>query len=407
MAFIRRPPRDASIAAANRVTDFLPYGRQSISKEDVAAVAAALTDPLITQGPRVEQFEHSFAQATGARHAVAFSSGTAGLHGAASAAGLGAGDEVLTTPLSFVASSNCAVFVGAKPRFSDVDSASANLDTAAAVSSGAVVGAKACVVVSLAGLPADLGPLQALRADGLVVIEDGCHALGAKRAGAPLGDGSAADMTVFSMHPVKAITTGEGGVVTTGSDEYAERLREFRTHGIRRGGDERDALKGPWHYDVATLGFNYRITDFQCALGETQLSRLPEFIEQRNRVADAYRSALAGIDGISLPATPRDGDAHAYHLFVIRLDEGAERRRQVYEFLLEQGIGTQLHYIPIYRHSLYQQMGYTGAAAACPNAERYYEQALSLPMFPAMTEADVERVAVALRAAISVAIPKS
>ena len=382
------------------MTDFLPYGRQSISAEDVAAVTSALNDPLITQGPRVEQFEHSFAQATGARHAVAFSSGTAGLHGAASAAGLGEGDEVLTTPLSFVSSSNCAVFVGARPRFSDVDPTTANLDTGAAVSSGAVAGAKACVVVSLAGLPADLDPLQPLRADGLVVIEDGCHALGAKRAGAPVGDGSAADMTVFSMHPVKAITTGEGGVVTTDNDQYAERLREFRTHGIRRGGDERDALKGPWHYDVATLGFNYRITDFQCALGETQLARLPEFIEQRNRIADAYRSALADIDGISLPATPRDGDTHAYHLFVIRLDEGAARRRQVYEFLLEQGIGTQLHYIPIYRHSLYQEMGYTDAAAACPSAERYYEQALSLPIFPAMTEADVERVAGTLRRAL-------
>jgi dTDP-4-amino-4,6-dideoxygalactose transaminase len=383
------------------VTDFLPYGRQAIDDADIAAVVATLREPMITQGPHVDAFEAQFAQAVQGRHAIAFSSGTAALHGAASAAGLGPGDEVLTTPLSFVASSNCILYVGARPRFADVDAETNNLDAAAAVARGATQGIKACVAVSLTGLPADLAPLQKLREQGMLVIEDACHALGARRNGRPVGGDGMADMYVFSTHPVKAITTGEGGVVVTENDELADRLRTFRTHGIRRGGGE-GVLAGGWHYDVESLGFNYRITDFQCALGQSQMRHLDEFISRRNEIAAAYRDALGELEGIALPAEPPADGVHAYHLFVLRFTEGAARRRAVYEGLRERGIGTQLHYIPIYRHSLYRGLGYGEECNRNPNTERYYEQALSLPMFPGMALADVHRVV----AAISAELPR-
>jgi dTDP-4-amino-4,6-dideoxygalactose transaminase len=373
---------------------FLPYGRQEITDDDVAAVVEALRGPLITQGPHVDAFEEAFAEQTGAKHAIAFANGTGALHAAAAAAGLGPGDRMPTTPLSFVASSNCAVFVGARPSFHDVEWATANLDTAAAVAAGAFDDAKACVVVSLAGLPADLAPLQELRRErDLIVIEDACHALGGSRGGKPIGGDGQADMAVFSLHPVKSMTTGEGGVVTTDDPGLADKLRTFRTHGMVRAADTGGPLKGPWHYDVASLGFNYRITDFQCALGESQLLRLPQYVEERNRVAARYHDQLDGTPGLTMPARAADGDVHGYHLFVVRFDEGPERRRFMAEGLREAGIGTQLHYIPIYHHSLYRELGFGPEVdARCPNAERYYETALSLPMFPALTDADVERV---------------
>jgi perosamine synthetase len=382
---------------------FLPYGRQQISDDDIAAVAAALHEPLITQGPHVDAFESAFASATDARHAVVFANGTAALHGAAAAAGLSAGDVMPTTPLSFVASSNCALFVGARPSFHDVDGHTCNLDLPAAVAAGAFRGAKAAMVVSLSGLPADLAPLQALRRDeGLIVIEDACHALGGSRAGKPIGGDGFADMYCFSLHPVKAMTTGEGGVVTTDSDRLADKLRTFRTHGIVRGADTGGPLAGPWHYDVVSLGFNYRITDFQCALGMRQLERLPEFIARRNEIADRYHDRLADAPGLTLPARAQPDDVHGYHLFVVRFDDGPERRLAMAHGLREAGVGTQLHYIPIYHHSLYKSLGYGAAdAARCPNTERYYATALSLPMFVGMTDADVDRVAREIRSLLA------
>ncbi len=386
------------------MSDFLPYGRQEITDEDVAAVAAALRQPLITQGPLVAEFEQSVADAVEARHVVAFANGTAALHAAAAAAGLGPGDEVLTTPISFVASSNCALFVGARPRFADIDPLTGNLDAQAAVDSGIPDSVRACVAVSLSGLPVDLAPLQKARAAGLTIIEDGCHALGGRRSGSAVGSGLVADMTAFSLHPVKSITTGEGGLISTDRDDLADALREFRTHGIRRSEPTGDALPGPWHYDVATLGFNYRITDFQCALGLSQMRRLESFVAGRNRVAARYREQLAGVDGVALPAEPGDGDLHGYHLFVVRFPEGAARRRTVADGLRAAGIGTQLHYIPIYRHGLYRELGYGDDGARLPEAERYYREALSLPMFPAMTDGDVDRVVRELRRLLAVAV---
>jgi dTDP-4-amino-4,6-dideoxygalactose transaminase len=371
------------------LSTFLPYGRQTIDAADIDAVRDALSDPMITQGPRIESFEQAFAETVGARHAVAFANGTAALHGTTVAAGLGAGDEVLTTPISFIASSNCALYVGARPLFADIDPKTANLNLHAAVSEGLLDRVSACVVVSLAGLPAHLELLQDARGRGVTVIEDGCHALGAIRNGQPVGGGDA-DMTVFSLHPVKAITSGEGGIVTTGSDDLAAWLRNFRTHGILRVEPTEDPMRGGWHYDIDTLGFNYRITDFQCALGESQLGQLERFVEARNEIAARYRELLGDVSGIRLPAEAPPGDRHAYHLFVVRFPDGARRRRQVYDHLQSAGIGAQLHYIPIPAHNLYRERGYS--LDGLPEARAYWEQALSLPIFPTMQEEDVQRV---------------
>lgn len=382
------------------MTDFLPYGRQAIDDADIAVVSAALADPMLTQGPRVESFERAFGEYVDARHAVAFSSGTAALHAAAHAAGLGPGDELLTTPLSFVASANCALFVGARPVFSDIDPVTANLDLRRVLDAGLAARAKACVAVSLTGLPIELEPLQAARRAGLLVVEDACHALGAMRAGRPVGGDGLADMTVFSFHPVKAITSGEGGMVSTDDDALAETLRAFRAHGIRRHGHAEDPMLGGWHYEIDSLGFNYRITDFQCALGEHQLARLDELVAARNRIADRYRELLGGIGGLRLPAAAAGGDRHAYHLFVVRFLEGAIRRRAAYDHLHAHGIGAQLHYIPIPVHGLYRSLGYTMEGLDATRS--YYEQALSLPVFPAMSDADVERVAGEVRLALEI-----
>jgi perosamine synthetase len=385
------------------LTDFLPYGRQTIDEAEMEAVSAALADPLLTQGPRVESFERAFGEYAGARHAVAFSSGTAALHAAAHAAGLGPGDELLTTPLSFVASANCALFVGARPVFCDIDPETANLDLRRALEAGLAARAKACLVVSLAGLPIELEPLQAARRAGLPTTEDACHALGATRGGRPVGGDGLADMTTFSFHPVKAITSGEGGMVSTDDDALAETLRTFRAHGIRRHEHAEDPMRGGWHYDIDSLGFNYRITDFQCALGEHQLARLDELIAARNRIAGLYRELLGGIDELRLPAAAdAAGDRHAYHLFVVRFLEGAVRRRVAYDHLRTRGIGAQLHYIPIPVHGLYRSLGYT--MDGLDATQSYYEQALSLPIFPAMSDADVERVAGEVRCALEIDI---
>lgn len=373
---------------------FLPYGRQQISEEDVQAVAAALRGELITQGPLVEEFERAFADYVGAKHAVAFANGTAALHGAAFAAGLGAGDEMLTTPLSFAASANCALYTGATVRFADVDPASWNLDTAAAAERISDK-TRAILAVSLAGLPADLQPLAKVR-DQVVVIEDACHALGGNRDGLRVGGPGGADMTTFSLHPVKAMTTGEGGMVSTEADGLAERLRRFRTHGIAREDLKPSAEEGSWYYEMRELGFNYRLTDFQCALGISQLRRLDEWIAQRNQIASWYRELLADESRIALPPAAPDGSLHAYHLFVIRVLASAAKRREVFEGMRAAGIGVQVHYIPIYRFPYYRDtLGYP--QDTCPNAEEYYAGAISLPMFPQLGRNDVERVVANLR----------
>ena len=374
---------------------FLPYGRQQISDADVEAVVDVLRSDFITQGPRVEEFERAMAEELSATHAVAFSSGTAALHGAAAAAELGPGDALITSPISFVASANCALYMGASPRFGDIDPDTLNLDCAA-VTEAAGPEVKAVVPVSFAGLPVDLEPLGPLR-DRVVVIEDACHAIGARRPSGAVGGPGGADMTCFSFHPVKTMTTGEGGLVTTESDEFAERLRTFRTHGVIRDNLSPHPNEGGWYYEVQSLGFNYRITDLQCALGLSQLGRLNAWVERRNEVAGLYRLKLADEDRVILPPEPGPDSVHAYHLFVIRVRDGAETRLRVFESLRAAGIGVQVHYIPIYRFPYYRDLVGT---ASCPQADRYYDCAISLPIFPAMDESDVDRVVTELRSAL-------
>ena len=400
VAHLGGDPRDGSSGAPRPrgVSDesFLPYGRQEIGEADIAAVVDALRAPMITQGPRIAEFEGAVCDYTGARHAVAFSSGTAALHAAAAAAGWDEGDEVLVPPITFVASANCALYVGARPRFVDIDRRTWNLDTAAASEAASEERVKGIVAVSFAGLPVDLASLNV--PDRVVVIEDAAHAIGGRRHGRPVGGPGGADMTTFSFHPVKSLTTGEGGLVTTESDELAERLLRFRTHGIP---PERNLEhpEGPWHQDMVDLGFNYRITDIQCALGISQLARLDGWIARRNELAGSYRELLADEDRIELPPEAPEGSLHGRHLFPIRVRGGADQRLAVFRALREAGIGVQVHYIPTYRFSHYRRtLGYP--QDTCPEAERYYGGAISLPMFPGVREEDVERVAAALKRAL-------
>lgn len=373
--------------------DFLPYGRQEISDADIDAVTEALRAPLITQGPRVQAFERGVAQYLGARHVVAFSSGTAALHAAAHAAGIGFGDEAVVAPITFAASSNCVLYQGGTVRFADIAPDTWCLDASAAM---AATGprTKAIIPVSLAGLPVEVAGLDPIRGD-VLVIEDACHALGAHRGGRMVGGPGGADITCFSLHPVKSLTTGEGGLATTEDDELAASMRRFRTHGIEREDVSPGPTDGPWYMEMQELGFNYRITDFQCALGLSQLDRLESWVGRRNEIAAQYRDRLAGEERLRLPPAAPEGSRHGYHLFVVGVREGAGKRRVVFEGLREAGIGVQVHYIPVYRMPYYRDtLGFP--QDTCPHAEGYYAAAISLPMFPAMSEADVDRVATEL-----------
>jgi UDP-4-amino-4,6-dideoxy-N-acetyl-beta-L-altrosamine transaminase len=368
---------------------FLPYGRQEISEDDIDAVTAVLREPLITQGPRIEAFERTMGEYLGARHVVAVSSGTAALHAAAFAAGLGPGDEALVTPLTFAATANCVLYQGATPRFVDIDAATWNLDIERALAE-AGARTRAILPVSFAGLPVVLEPLLT-NGDRPLVIEDACHALGARRNGKLVGGPGGADITVFSLHPVKAMTTGEGGLAVTENDDLAARLRMFRTHGIVRDGMHPAPTDGDWYYEMQALGFNYRITDFQCALGSSQLKRLDRWIARRNEIATRYRELLADEPAVEVPPAAAADNLHAYHLFVVQIRAGREARHRVFQGLRAASIGVQVHYIPVYRFPYYRDNLGT-PQDGCPETERYYDRCISLPMFPGMRDQDVVRV---------------
>lgn len=358
----------------------IPYGHQWIDEDDVAAVVAILRGEWLTQGPAVSQFEDALTRVTTARFAVAFANGTAALHAACSAAGLGPGDVAVTSPLSFAASANCARYVGASVRFVDIDPATLNLDP-----ERVPAGTDALIAVHYAGLPVDLTRLPVRPR---IIIEDAAHALGADTPYGPVGNCAHSDMTTFSFHPVKVVTTGEGGAVTTNSPELADRLRSFRNHGI-----EEKPTGGGWYYEISELGFNYRLTDIQAALGASQLSKLSRFIAARQRLAEQYRGLLTGLP-LELPPAPAPGWSHAYHLFPVRVDA----RERVFDKMRAAGIRVQVHYIPIYRHPVYR-------AAGCepidfPVTEDAYEHLLSLPIFPALTDSDQDLVVSTLKAAL-------
>lgn len=377
---------------------FLPYGRQSISETDIQAVVEVLRSDWLTTGPKVGEFEEAFAARVGASHAVSFSSGTAALHGAAFAAGLKPGDEAITTPLTFAATANCVLYQGATPVFADVTPDTLNLDP---VQLSAKISSKtrAVLPVDYAGHPAELDSiLEIARERGFVVIEDACHALGAEYKGKRVG--GIADMTVFSFHPVKHVTTGEGGMVTTNNPAYAESLRRFRNHGISS--DARDRQKaGQWHYEMVLLGFNYRLTDIACALGIEQLKRLAGNLQRRRDIARQYSAAFSNLPGVVAPAVSADANP-AWHLYPIRLDLAklATDRAHVFRALRAENIGVNVHYIPVHLHPYYRdQFGFRGGE--CPVAEDAYDRLISLPMFHAMTDQDVQDVIDAVTKVVS------
>ena len=440
---------------ANGQRPFIPYGRQWIDEDDIQAVVDVLRSDWLTTGPKVAEFEQAFACFVGAKEAVAVNSGTAALHAAMYALGIGPADEVILSPMTFVATANAVVFQGGTPVFADVDPDTLLIDPND-VEGKITKNTKAIVAVDYAGHPCDYDALKTIAAKhGLFLVADACHALGAEYKGRKVG--TFADLTVFSFHPVKHITTGEGGMVTTDNPKFADRMRMFRNHGITRNPDKFAWANGkpqnsvfhapcdmPFYYEMQDLGYNYRITDFQCALGVSQLRKLPAWIARRQKIAAQYDEAIAEIPGIeplglrtdvlpakhyvkrqapsakrnipnshlhvypveSLPngirspfhrgeghSTGAPCSLHAYHLYVIRIDSNVLGidRTALFTNLREKGIGVNVHYIPVHLHPFYRDK-FNAGPGLCPNAEYAYEQIISLPIFPGMTDEDVKRV---------------
>jgi perosamine synthetase len=375
-------------------SSLLPYGRQAIDEADIAAVVNVLRSDWLTTGPKVAEFEEAVATRVGARYAVSFSSGTAALHGAAFAAGLSAGDEAITTPLTFAATANCVLYQGATPVFADVVADTLNIDPDQ-VKTNISSKTRAILAVDYSGHPADMDLLIDLaRKQGLIVIEDACHALGAELGGKRIG--SIADMTVFSFHPVKHITTGEGGMVTTENDKFAEAMRRFRNHGISSDARQRQSA-GQWFYEMVLLGFNYRLPDIACALGLEQLKKLDAILVRRREIAARYSAALRGLDSVILP-TVRSNANPAWHLYPIRLalEKLAVDRAQIVRALRAENLGVNVHYLPVHLHPYYRdRFGFRGGDFQV--AEDAFTRLISLPMFHGMTDADVEDVILAVR----------
>jgi UDP-4-amino-4,6-dideoxy-N-acetyl-beta-L-altrosamine transaminase len=383
----------------------IPYGRQEITDADIAAVVDVLQSDFLTQGPMVPRFEQAVAEYCGTAHAVAVNSATSALHLACLALGVGPGDTVWTSPITFVASANCARYCGAKVDFVDIDPRTYNLSAERlaeklyqAERAGCLP--KVVIPVHLAGQPCDLAAIHVLAQEyGFRIIEDASHAIGGKYQDEPIGSGRYSDITVFSFHPVKIITTGEGGMALTNNAELAHRMTDRRSHSITRDPAEMTHVPdGPWYYQQIKLGFNYRLTDLQAALGVSQLQRLDEFVARRHAIAARYNEALQDLPLI-IPWQHPDGNS-SRHLYVIRLKTGEIRmtHREVFEFLRAAGIGVNLHYIPVYRQPYYARMGF--APADFPESEHYYAEAISLPLYPGLTEAQQMQVIESLREAI-------
>lgn len=382
---------------------YIPYGRQSIDDADIEAVVKVLKSDYLTTGPAVAAFEKKVADYVGAKYAVAVSNGTAALHVACLAAGIGEGDEVITTPITFAASANCVLYCGGTPVFADIDPDTYNISPEE-LESKITPQTKAIIPVHYTGQPCDMDAiLEIARKHDLLVIEDGAHALGASYKGKKIG--SIADMTCFSFHPVKPVTTGEGGMIVTDNEELYRRLVLYRSHGITRDKDmmqqyeeqlqqssdpalqeAADMLRGDvmdpggWYYQQLELGYNYRITDISCALGASQMDKLDRFLERRRQIAKKYDEAFADIPQIKTP-WQQEGCQSGWHLYMIQTMERS--RREVFDGLRQAGIGVNVHYIPVYRHPYYQRNGYAGVH--CLNAEAFYERAISLPIFPGLT----------------------
>lgn len=395
----------------------IPYGRQLVDESDIAAVAEVLRGDWLTQGPGVVKFEDAFAAMVRAKHAIAVNSGTAALHAAMFALGIGSGDEVIVPPITFTATANCVVFQDGTPVFADVDAATGLIDPAR-VAEKITKRTKAIIAVDYAGHPCDYDALKKIAdAHGIALVADACHALGATYKDRPVG--SIAKLNCFSFHPVKHIATGEGGMITTDDDALAAAMRDFRTHGISKDANRFRGLgshtgdlaeQGPWYYEMLSLGFNCRISDINCALGLSQMKKLDRFVTRRRDIAAAYYRGLAGLPNLRLPPSdlcPLTSDPlsrHSFHLYPVLIDFAAlgKTRTQVMNELRTRGIGTQVHYIPVCLQPFYRER--CGLKPGhCPCAEKFYAQELSIPMFSGMSDIDVEHVLAGIRGVVTAA----
>ena len=363
----------------------IPYGRQTIEDDDIQAVIDVLKSDYLTTGPKVEEFEKKVADYAGAKYAVAVSNGTAALHAACYAAGINPGDEVITTPLTFAASANCVFYCGGTPVFADVDAKTYNISPED-IRKKITEKTKAIIAVHLAGQPCDMDEIHKIAEEHhLLVIEDGAHALGASYKGKKIG--SLSDMTTFSFHPVKPVTTGEGGMIVTDNEKFYQKMQLFRSHGITRDDRLMTYNEGPWFYQQLELGYNYRITDIQCALGCSQMDKLDCFLRRRKEIAERYDEAFADNCNVITPYQLPDTES-GWHLYIIQV-KNCDRKR-VFEQLRNEGIGVNVHYIPVYMHPYYQNHGYKGVH--CRNAEEIYAHMISLPIYPGLTDKEQETV---------------
>lgn len=356
----------------------IPYGKQTIEQDDIQAVVDVLKSDFLTTGPKIAEFEQTVADYVGAKYAVAISNGTSALHAACFAAGIEPGDEVITTPLTFAASANCVLYCGGTPVFADVDPKTYNIDPED-IQRKITDRTKAIIAVHLAGQPCDMDAIHSIaREHGLIVIEDGAHALGSVYKGKKVG--SMSDMTTFSFHPVKPITTGEGGMIVTDNEDFYKKMILFRSHGITRDDSMMTRNDGPWFYQQFNLGYNYRITDIQCALGCSQMKKLDRFLARRKEIVARYNEAFADCDNIITPYQLSDTES-GWHLYIVQVKKCD--RRQVFENMREKGIGVNVHYIPVYMHPYYQEHGYENVH--CANADEIYSHIISLPLYPGLT----------------------
>jgi len=375
---------------------FIPYSTQWIDKVDINAVSGTLLSDWITQGPKIREFEKKLSSYCKAKYVVVLSNGTAALHIACLAAKIKSGDEVITSPITFVASANCILYCGGAPIFVDIQKDTANIDPNK-IEEKITQRTKAIIPVHFAGHPCDLEQIYHIaKKHNLFVIEDAAHALGAEYQGAKIGSCKYSDMTIFSFHPVKSITTGEGGAVLTNRKDLYEKLILFRNHGITRNKIKRSY--GLWYYEMLELGFNYRITDFQCALGINQLKRLNKFIKRRRDIAGIYNREFSRSNKVELLSENKNVKS-AHHLYVIKIKDKKSkfkksdlilRRKNIFDALIKKGIGVNVHYIPVYLQPYYQQLGYK--RGICPIAEDYYNRAITLPLYPKMRDKDVKYV---------------
>lgn len=366
---------------------FIPYGKQFIDNEDITEVSKVLNTDWITQGPKIKEFEEILCRYTGAKYAVAVANGTAALHIASLAADIKTHDEVITTPITFAASSNSVLYCGGTVVFCDIEPDTGNIDVSK-IENFITKNTKAIIPVHYSGHPVDLEKIAKIsKKYNLITIEDAAHALGAEYKGEKLGNCKYSDMTILSFHPVKHITTGEGGAVLTNRKDLYEKLIALRTHGIVKENFEYydEKYDGAWYYEMQYLGFNYRITDFQCALGISQMKKLDFFVKRRREIAEIYNQSLSNIEEVTIPKE-KEYSKSSYHLYPIRVKDKIKRKK-VFEFLRNKNIGVQVHYIPVYFHPYYRRLGYK--QGLCPLAEDFYYREISIPMYPSLTNEDV------------------